>query len=214
MRRQIDGRPGLLTTRQEGHLLAPGGAVAILAGARIAGIDNWKAAIEAACRSAREGGRERVLSRVIAETSDLDAFRRALADGPKDGSWLHVVPPGAPWDANWVEAAYKLFRSPGRSSSPKRVVFVADARRAAAWIADPKRTRVLDAGESAARVIEMTAAPLGLADINQWDDGPAKLGQTAAAILAATGGWDALLRRLTTAQAFEVLVDVDPYSLD
>jgi hypothetical protein len=54
---------------------------------------------------------------------------------------------------------------------------------------------VLDAGESAARVIEMTAGPLGPADINQWD-GPDKLGQTTAAIFAATGGWDALLRRL------------------
>ena len=32
MRRTIGGRPGLLTARQEGHLLAPGSGVAILAG--------------------------------------------------------------------------------------------------------------------------------------------------------------------------------------
>jgi hypothetical protein len=195
MRRQIDGRPGLLTTRQEGYLLAPGGSVAILAGAKIAGIENWQAAIEAACRSTRAERRARVLPRVIEDASGLDAFRKALTDRPKDGSWLHVVPPAAPWDANWVQAAYKHFRAPSRNSPPTRVVFVADARRAAAWVADPERNKVLDAGESAARVIEMTAGPLGPADINQWG-GPDKLGQTTAAIFAATGGWDALLRRL------------------
>lgn len=195
MRRQIDGRPGLLTTRQEGHLLAPGGVVAILAGAKIAGIGTWRAAIEAACRSNRDERRERVLPRFVAEASSLDAFRKSLADRPRDGFWLHVVPPTVPWDASWVQAAYRQFRAPSRNASPTRVVFVADTQRAAVWVADTERRKVLDAGENAARVIEMTAGPLGPADINQWE-GPDKLGQTTAAIFAATGGWDAFLRRL------------------
>ena len=193
MRRQVDGRPGLLTTRQEGHLLAPGGVVAVIAGAALAGIDRWKAAIEATCLSTQGHGRERVIPRLLPKPHTMDALRDALAVRGDAGNYLYIVPPEAPWDATWVKLAHQ--RRATRSTSPIRVVFVADAARAARWVAHSERAAVLDDGGSTARVIEMTVGRLGQADIDQWD-GPQNLGQTGEWIVAATGGWDALIRRL------------------
>ncbi|TPG53110.1 hypothetical protein EAH89_17470 [Roseomonas nepalensis] len=195
MRRMIGGRPGLLTARQEGHLLAPGSGVAILAGTVLSGVGNWRTAVDTACRIARERHGRDVNARVLGGPFGLDHFRAALAKTRSTGSTLHLVPPAAPWDAAWVEEAVRRVRAAAKGAASLPVLFLADAQRAWEWVADPRRTAVLDEGDPASRVVELTAGPWSLDDVNLWaNDAPLRL--PGDAIMRVTGGWDLLIRQL------------------
>lgn len=202
MRRMIGGRPGLLTARQEGHLLTPGSGVAILAGTALSAIDSWRVAVESACSFARDRHGLKVLARVLGGPFDLERFRAALLSKHAATTVLHVVPPIAPWDAAWVEEALKRVRAAAKGAPSLRVLFVADAARAWQWAGDPRRAAVLEEGDPALRVVELTAGPWSADDINLWADGNA-LGLPGGAILRATGGWDRLIQRLERLPAAE-----------
>lgn len=191
--------PGLFTFRQEGQLLAAGGSVAVIAGTKLAGIDSWEGAVKATCQFARDRHKLKMRSQVLGKPHTFESFIGLLSDAgrkPLNEPMVCVVPAAAKWTSQWVVEARQRLDRRSKDKAPIRVLFVADAQRALDWVSDAGRPAALAAGEAGNRVLELTAGPWHRADTTLWADRQ-QVGLSPEAVIAATGGWDFLLRRLS-----------------
>jgi hypothetical protein len=198
-RHMIDGRPSLLTARQEGHLLAAGSGVLILAGMNLAGISSWQKAVQKACAIAHHQHFP-VRIEVTPSSPNHDRFREGLDRLAQrravDGLVIYIVPPTATWDGDWVKTAQQRLAEQGRNNAPVRVMFIADAQRAWDWAGDRSRRQMLDIGDSHVRIVELTAGPWSRAALDLWLAMDNDMGMAPDPVLAATGGWDQLIVKL------------------
>lgn len=199
-RRLIDGRPSLLTARQEGNMLAPGSGALVLAGMSLAGIGEWQKAVREACDFARRRRGLAVRVELMRMPYDrqrfYDGVERLARRGAADGLALYLVPPAAAWDADWIAEAQKRLSTPVKGVALGRVLFVADGLRAWTWVGDPMRRAVLDGGATGARVIELAAGPWSRTALDFWLTMDNSIGLPPDAVLAATGGWERMITRL------------------
>jgi uncharacterized membrane protein (UPF0127 family) len=206
LRRFVGSRPGLLTVRQEGYLLAPEGAVVVLAGTRLAGISTWEEAVKAASRFARDRNGLKVRAQVMGMPFTFENFRTVLDKTARSSvgeQTICLVSPEAAWTAAWVQEAHRRMKAPARTAAPLRVLFVADAKRAWNWVSDPDRQATLEEGGAGGRrVLELTAGPWNRVDVDLWIDSNT-LGMPVDAVVAATGGWDMLVDRFARLPAHD-----------
>jgi len=196
-RRVIGERRSLLTARQEGFLLARAGGAAILAGLQLANIGRWKESAEGACRAARHLKAScRILPGLLHSGGFQEALNRLEKRDSSGDLILYLVSPEAPWDGSWVEEALRRFTTTARTGPAKRVLFIADAKRAWSWAGDPRRRAALDNVAAEQRIVELTAGPWSRTDIDLWIANDRLGGMTTDAVLAVTGGWDMLLSAL------------------
>jgi hypothetical protein len=204
-RRIIGSWPSLLTSQQEGVLLADlrpsarsgSPACFILAGIALADIRTAEAAIRAAIDASKNlPGHMQISvsnpSRADPENIQSAISRRAGAERPA----LWIVKPDTGWTADSVAAAAAAVAALPSHIVPTRIVFIADAARAWEWCGAPLRQSLLDAEDPRARVGELSAGPWTRTALDLWLKENTDLALPPEDILARTGGWDRAIHAL------------------
>ena len=209
-RRIIDSWPSLLTSQQEGVLLADlrpnartgSPACFILGGIALADIRTAEAAIRAAVDASKHlpgHGQISVSNPSRADSANIQAAisRRAGAERPA----LWIIKSDTKWTADSVAAAAKAVAALPARNVPTRLVFVADAARAWEWCGAPLRQSLLEAEDPRARVGELSAGPWTRTALNLWLAENTDLALPPGDILAQTGGWDRAIHELRDRRA-------------
>lgn len=199
-RRPVAGQPSILSARQEAELLTSGPGVTIVAGLRLAGIEDWRKAIEAAIEAQKKRAQQIAFQQVATGASQAAFTERvdaACRQHRSKGLQLLVVPPETGWSVDWVlRAKERLLR--GRANV--RVVFIADAARAWDWVVRrPDLRRDSPISEHGTGPLSRAALALWLSLDEAAQHLPGWCVGDPGAVLAATGGWTRLLPPLATA---------------
>jgi hypothetical protein len=218
-RRQIKGSPSILTARQEAELLAPTTGVFVLAGIALAEIGEWRNAIDNAIEFAKSKRELAIGRQVINRSATIDTYSAELKKlrSGNASNFMVIVPPEVAWTADWVEAT--LHGLSGLAMSRRlRVIFVADAKRAWAWVAEPVRRESLLSGSAfSVPVAEVSIGPWSRDSLSLWlelndqyDRFPDWLiADQAVPLLKATGGWAATIKRLGAMSQRERAAKID-----
>ena len=219
-RRQVKGSPSILTAGQESELFAPTTGVLVLAGIALAEIGEWRSAVSSAIDFARKHdltAERQVLNRsVVIDTylAELKKFSKG-----KGSQFIVIVPPDVAWTAEWIDATLRALSSVP-AARRIRVVFVANAARAWAWVSEPTRREFLLSG-SALPVKELSVGPWSRESLNLWLELHDQYGRfpdrliadQAAPLLEATGGWVTMIKRLAAMGQRDPPINAKPAAL-
>lgn len=170
--------------------------VAILAGSKLAEINELKATIHEVCRIGEERHGFKLRVHMGSASLELTEFVKQL-DAKTGRPIIYIVPSDVPWDASWVTSAFeRLGMAAAKKTTPIRIIFVADIPRAWNWVLDRQREAVLSESKANLRVLEMTAGPLARSDIDLWLANNNHFGMTPDDVVDVTGGWPLLIRQL------------------
>jgi len=205
-RRIIDEWPSLLTSQQEGVLLAdlrPNRHAAtasdciVLGGIALADIGAAEAAIRGAVEASRKLPAHEQIS--VSNVTRVDPShirsliaRRAGAERPA----IWIIKPDTGWTAETVAAAAAALAALPSRNVPTRLVFIADAARAWDWCGTPARQTLLEAEDPRARIGELSAGPWSRTALDLWLKEHTELALPPEDILVRTGGWDRAIHAL------------------